>query len=272
MEFAPVNEQPQRTRLHPVVGAYNLRDTGGYSATVGFTRWGKLYRSDALHQLEDDGRERLAQLGVGLVIDLRDDVELANAPSALGGLDLIVKHLPIFQGASPELVGTSGITLSSLYRTIIEDFGANVARAVSAIAHSGETPVLVHCTAGKDRTGLVIALALLAVGVDRASVVADYAETESNLRGVWSATMLARIIAQAGMISPDLEQIVTASPAAVLEEIIDRIESDYGSAGDYLIANGMTADELVLLTAALLETPTTSHPRIALPRIAKETN
>lgn len=260
MELASA-EQQQRVRLHPVVGAYNLRDTGGYTAAAGFTRWGKLYRSDALHQLEDDGRERLATLRVGLVIDLRDDAELEHAPSALDGLDLVVRHLPIFQGASPELIGTSGITLSSLYRTIIEEFGANLARAVRAIAGSGDTPVLVHCTAGKDRTGLVIALALLAVGVDRASVVTDYAQTEVNLRGVWSATMLARIIAEAGMISPDLEEIVTASPAAVLEEIIDRIERDYGSAGEYLIANGMTAEELVLLREAIIETPTTSHPR-----------
>ncbi|CAN5275646.1 hypothetical protein BH09ACT1_BH09ACT1_25520 [soil metagenome] len=252
MELAPATGP----RLRTVVGTYNLRDTGGYAATGGFTRWGKLYRSDALHLIDDDGRVELARMRVGLVIDLRDDAELEHSPSALDGLDLVVRHLPIFQGASPELIGTSGITLSSLYRTIIEEFGGNLTRAVRAIATAGSTPVLVHCTAGKDRTGLVIALTLLAVGVDRASVVSDYAETESNLRGVWATTMLARIIAQAGTISPDLEQIVTASPAAVLEEIIDRIESDFGSAGDYLLANGMPPEELVLLKNALIDNNT----------------
>ncbi|MFP3381581.1 tyrosine-protein phosphatase, partial [Bacillus sp. SIMBA_069] len=79
--------------------------------------------------------------------------------------------------------------------------GTQLATAVRLIADSGEDPVLVHCTAGKDRTGLVVALALLAAGVDREDVVADYAQTADNLAGPWADAMLERMRAAGATVS-----------------------------------------------------------------------
>jgi protein-tyrosine phosphatase len=238
-------------RLQPLAGTYNLRDVGGYPAVAGETRWGKLYRSDALHQLTDASREQFAALGIRLVVDLRDETELATSPSRLDGLGLTVVHTPIFAGAAPT-AALADVTLESLYRSMIADFGDNLAAAVRLIAHSGDEPVLVHCTAGKDRTGLVVALALLAAGTSREAVIADYAETEQNLRGEWVETMLQQMLANGYTPGNDMQQIISASPPELIAGILDRIDEEHGSVGAYLLAHGLEQGDLELLTLALV--------------------
>jgi protein-tyrosine phosphatase len=246
------------TRLHTVAGTYNLRDTGGYATPGGHTRWGKLFRSDALHALTDDSRFRLNELGIEHVVDLRDDSELLAAPSRLDGLGVTVVHSPIYpQSPSVSSIGLVGeVTLASLYRVMISEYGDNLARAVGVIARSGADPVLVHCTAGKDRTGLVVALALLAVGVDKGDVIADYAATEQNLAGEWTATMLARIVAGGVAPTPVIEHLISASPPELIIASIEQIETEFGSAAGYLTAHGFTPADLDALRDALVDTGT----------------
>ena len=266
MELASNTANACRT----VIGTHNLRDTGGYAADTGRTRWGKLYRSDALHLVTDAGLEELTALRLCRVIDLRDDSELASSPSRLDGIDAIVHHTPIFAGPAvappdaqakaPGSLQLNGMTLTGLYRLMLDRFAANLVAAVRIIARSGEEPVLVHCTAGKDRTGMVVALSLLAAGVDRDAVVADYAATEENLRGDWSTTTLQKMVDSGLAASSELEQIATGSPAAAMEEIIDHLKADYGSAAAFLLANGLTQNDLDDLRSALIDPESTSTP------------
>lgn len=240
-------------RRYELGGIYNLRDTGGYSAATGTTKWGKLLRSDALHRLDDAGRERLAELGLAHVIDLRGVAEREAAQSLLGGLAVNQHHLAAFDEANPVAQVSLDLSLAELYDAIIEKRGDWLADVVRVIANSADDEaVLVHCTAGKDRTGLVIALALAAAGVDRAEIVADYALTEANLRGEWSESMVSMIEAGGVVMTPQLLELVSASPAEVMEGILARIDRDYGSAADYLLAHGLTDDELRMLTAQLI--------------------
>jgi len=239
-------------RHHRVPGTYNLRDAGGYAAAHGQLRWGKLFRSDGLHRLSDDGREAVRALGIGLVVDLRDVTELEREPSRLEGVGAQTVHAPIFEGAAPDALVTESVTLAAIYDTIIDSYGANVVRAVRLIAGSGDTPVLVHCTAGKDRTGLVIALAQLAAGVARTDVVADYAATEANLRGEWLEYTRGRMAAHGVPDSDALQTIMGASPAELLEALLDRIDREHGSATAYLQANGLSTAELGELRLALI--------------------
>jgi protein-tyrosine phosphatase len=241
------------TRLHSVEGTYNLRDTGGYTTPGGETRWGKLFRSDALHALTDDSRTRLEQLGIEYIVDLRDDSELLASPSRLDGLGVTVVHTPIYP-QTPSFSSIEEVTLASLYRLMISEYGDNLARAVGVIARSGADPVLVHCTAGKDRTGLVVALALLAAGVDKGDVIADYAATEQNLSGEWAATMLARMVAGGVVATPAIEHIISASPPELISGTIEQIEDEFGSAAGYLAAHGFTPSDLDALRNALVET------------------
>ncbi|MGF6822626.1 protein-tyrosine phosphatase [Microbacterium sp. ZKA21] len=247
VEGAPV-------RRHVTPGVYNLRDTGGYRAATGTSRWGKLFRSDALHLLDAAGRDLIADLGIAHIVDLRGDDELRSAPSALDGVAVHVHHLPVFDQAAPASQADMRLGLAPIYDHMVDARGAQLADAVRVIAAAeDDEAVLVHCTAGKDRTGLVIAFALSAAGVDRDEVVADYAQTAENLRGEWAERMLAGFRDGGAELTPEVIELVTASPAEVLDALLARVEREHGSVRAYLRANGLSAPDLDRLTAVLVD-------------------
>lgn len=248
-----------RERRHAVAGLYNLRDTGGYRAAGGTSRWGKLLRSDALHRIDATGRDRLAEIGVAHIIDLRGGDERATAPSAVDGLEVTVHHLPLFDDADPAAQATTHVGLVPVYDHIVDERGAQLVDAIRVIiAADDDDAVLVHCTAGKDRTGLVVAFALAAAGVDRDDVVADYAATAENLRGEWSDAMTA-VFEQRGIeLTAGMVELITESPAEVLEALLERIDREHGSISAYLLAHGLTPTELERLTAVIIDPAATA--------------
>lgn len=244
MATAPITDQPTANPAIPVDGTFNFRSTAGYAAGDRTVREGKLFRSDGLHRLTDAGRAHMAELGVALVVDLRDASELASSPSAVGGLALTVEHHPIF--STGKVPGAEAATsLAAVYRLIVEDHADRLAAAVRLIADSDEDAVLVHCTAGKDRTGLVIATALLAVGVGRDQVLADYAASGANLAGPWAEAMLASVEHYfPGPVTPSTRELIVASPEPVLAAALDLIDAAYGSAAGLLAAHGFDDGDL----------------------------
>ena len=224
-------------------GTFNLRDIGGYPAATGVTRWGRLYRSDALHQLSASDRSELARRGVALVIDLRDDNERLAFPSALDGLDARVSHNPVFSSPASSFIAADA-RLDDLYDDVIENSGARLVSAIRLISQAGDSAVLVHCTAGKDRTGLVVAFALLAAGVEPESVVADYAQTEKHLPVELLDAIVARLRAETVPDAVNLDELVRLSPATALERILDRVEREHSSVLGYLHHHGLTPGEL----------------------------
>jgi protein-tyrosine phosphatase len=239
----------------PVPGTFNFRDAGGYPATGGVVRTGKLFRSDALHLIGAAGRAKLVELGIGAVIDLRDDFEVQAMPDDISGLHFDVFWLPVFEGsgASQSVIG---ISLVDLYQLIVTQHADTLVAALRDIAHSGDTPVLVHCTAGKDRTGIVIALALLAVGVDRDTVIADYARSEANLSGAWLDRTIAAISAHGVTETPALRGLLSGSPPAALRATIDLLERAHGTVRNYLLDSGISMDDLALLQKTLVHSQT----------------
>lgn len=241
-----------RARRHELPGIHNLRDTGGYRLGEGSGRWGRLFRSDALHRLDDAGRARLAELGIAHVVDLRGESERKAAPSRLDGLDVRVHELPVFDEAAPAEQLRLEAGLEPVYHHMVDERGDRLAAAIKVIADAGEDEaVLVHCTAGKDRTGLVIAFALAAAGVEREDVVADYAATEANLRGEWADAMLAGLTGRGAELTPAVVELVTASPAPVLTRLLERIDREHGSMRGYLVAQGLADADLDRLAASL---------------------
>lgn len=236
----------------PLDGTFNLRDVGGYPAATGTSRWGKLYRSDSLHLLTDGDRAELARRGVELVIDLRDHEERDAFPSSLDGLAVRVEHNPVFATPASSFIAADA-RLDDLYDDVIANSGSRIAAAVRLIADSKDAAVVVHCTAGKDRTGLVVAFALVAAGVDRAAVIDDYAQTENHLPVEMLDAIVARLRAERVPNSVNLDELVRLSPAVALDRVLERVEREYGSIPRFLKRHGLSADDLERLQRTLID-------------------
>jgi len=230
-----------------VSGAYNFRDTGGLPALGGTTRHGVLFRSGNLANVDAEGLVAMRGLRLRRIVDLRDEDEVVRSPSrGVDGLDTI--RVPLFLGSVASFFERD-MSLGELYGAIIDDSADRVVDVVRAVI--GDQPVLVHCTVGKDRTGVTVALSLLAAGVDPDAVVADYARTETLLPASRNDAVITRI-REVYPGATRIEELATKSPAPVMRALIDRVEKVFGSPADYLRAHGMSDDEIVELRRVLV--------------------
>lgn len=247
-------DRPAAGPALPITGTHNFRSTAGYPAETGSIAPGALFRSDALHALDDAGTAAFAAHGIVRVIDLRAADEVRHAPSALAGDAVETVHHPIFDDAGLPLRGTE-ISLGSLYRYIVDERTERLASAVRLISDAPAGGVLVHCTAGKDRTGLVVAAALAAVGVPREHILADYAASEENLAGEWAERMVAGATAQFGELGPEIHELIVGSPASALSDTLDHVDAQHGGMPALLAANGVDAPAIERLRERLVATP-----------------
>ena len=251
-------------------GLLNVRDIGGLPLHGGGTvRHGELVRSDALASLSPAGVVALESSGIGTVFDLRTESERLRAPEPLptdGPVKVV--ELPILGGSmeaqAQALMPASGIaptltpdavaallaqvpTLAQLYVDILggaADRFAEIARTIARPPDAARPASLVHCTAGKDRTGLAVALVLSAIGTERSAIVADYALTEANLAGAFSESMMAMFASLGLPDAPQLRELATQSPPSAIEAALDWIAAEHGDAAAYLRSGGLTDDEL----------------------------
>lgn len=232
-----------------VDGVPNVRDVGGMPAAGGRIRAGVLLRSGQLSGATPAGvatlRDRVAH-----IVDLRDGEEVAAEPTEVDGPD--TTHLPLFLGSVRSFF-ESDTSLDDLYLHLLEESGERLVAAVRIIAEG--KPTLVHCTVGKDRTGVTVALALSAVGADREAVIADYALTESQLPPERNRR-IAAYLRQSHPEAVHAVALATESPAPVMRRLLEVIDERWGSAAGYLRAQGMTDSELRALADALVEPAT----------------
>ncbi|MBS1906750.1 MAG: tyrosine-protein phosphatase [Actinobacteria bacterium] len=228
-----------------VPGITNLRDVGGMSAGTSRIRDGVLFRSGNLAHVGAEAQDFLTTR-IARIVDLRDDSEVNAEPCALSGLR--IDRVPLFAGSVASFL-LGDVSLAGLYRRIVQD-GADRIVQVVRILSEGE-PTLVHCTLGKDRTGVSVALALAAVGADREAIVEDYAMTASQLPESRNRA-IAKWLEERLPIAHDAIAVATQSPAPVMRELLKGIDEQHGSAADYLLASGLTRAELEALQAALV--------------------
>ncbi len=230
-----------------VPGVINFRDIGGLPAGAAVTRSGVLYRSGHLAKARSVGAEQFAALGIRQILDLRADDEVDRDRTDVG--DVPIRRVPLFLGSVASFF-TNDQSLDDMYRSLVDESGDRVVTAVRTILDV--QPLLVHCTVGKDRTGVTVALALAAAGVDEDAVVADYARTADLLPPERNADVLTRL----GAMFPNLrhlEELTTLSPAPVMRALLADLRARYGSPADYLRAQGMTDDEIAGLSDVLVE-------------------
>jgi protein-tyrosine phosphatase len=227
---------------------FNLRDIGGPTADGGLVRPGLLLRANALVELGEEGDARLAEMRTA--IDLRDPGEREHEPSDLARLSLVLEEIPLVDG---EPTATQR-ELVAFNLWLLENRGPHLARVVERLAAPDALPAVFFCSSGKDRTGLVTALVLSALGVSDEDVIADYTLTETLLPESYRQRALARALA-GGMDSASSEWFLTVgltSPASVMEATLADLDARGGAAA-YLQVHGLSDTALASLKGTLIE-------------------
>lgn len=208
---------------------------------------GRLYRSAAPSALDADGIRELEALDVGTIVDLRELFESASRPGFLPA-GAAYLQVPLYRGALP-----LATPIEQVYRGLLNDRGTEIAKAVSAIAVSLPSGVLLHCAAGKDRTGLVVALVLEVAGVPRKSILDDYARSAAELPASFHERVnreLASVVGEGDELQAALH-LHLQSPAEALDGALDLVAERFGSAACYLLAHGLAPAELAILRQEL---------------------
>lgn len=205
--------------------------------------------------MSDEGWREVVAYGIGTIVDLRFHSELEADPPQ--DLPVDVVHVPLFPEpgsplwpeidaivrAAPDGAATTG----AFYRELLERCGPRFAEAVAAVGGAPAGGVLVHCTAGKDRTGLVAGLLLRLAGVGLTEVGADYAVSERNL------APLTRVWIDEAEDELDRARRVQMSvtPAAAMVGTLEELERRHGTVDEYLRAGGASAADLAQARARL---------------------
>lgn len=249
------------SRLLPLQGGRNFRDLGGYRARDGRSvRWGRLYRSGSMAALTPADCELLAGFGIRLVCDLRTTAEREHAPSSwqnaraprYWGRDYAMSfgELRKLAEAGPLTADQLRATMTSAYRQLPFEQAPAYRELFRQLA-GGELPMIVNCTAGKDRTGIAIALILTALDVPRDLIAEDYALSSALLAGHRFSDHGSGML---GQLPPDAVRAIMGSDPAYLAAAFDAIEQRHGSVDAYLqdvLEAGPQA--LLAIRAALLE-------------------
>lgn len=230
---------------------YNFRDVGGYPGLGGRTVcWRRLFRSDALHRIGDADAVAFSQLGVRTVIDLRRpfEIERYGRVAERYGVDyqnLVLKHVEWEEVEHPADV-VHERWLADRYLNFTEDGHEALLASLRIIADPDRAPVIVHCMAGKDRTGTVCALALALLGVSDEDIAADYALTTASMRPLTEYLMEKHPSAVLGN-----EHMFDSPPGAMLMFLSD-LRTRHGSIENYVREIGMLDEEITSTRGHLL--------------------
>ena len=259
----PESEIPLDERVLKLEGGINFRDIGGYRTKDGRTvKCGLVYRSGTLSRLTEADWTQINGLNIKLVCDLRSDDEIAEDPDKLPQM-MTYKHLPVntqndsFNRLRALFFNKRQIAtlLPRTYTELMVDRNPQVMGGVLRfLADADNLPALIHCTAGKDRTGVTFMLLLHVLGVPEETIAADY--SLSNLYHEFFfevAEVALRPIARFGFKVDDLTPLLTADPQTVTT-VFDYIREKYGTVERYLADKaGVDAAMIEQLRANLLD-------------------
>ena len=240
-------------------GAVNVRDLGGLPTTDGRTTApGVLVRSDNLQGLNDkDVRRLVDDVGVRTVLDLRTPTEVrSEGPGPLVAEGLRHVNLDLIPTWDDEVASDRIVPheqreegdLSHFYLTYLDQMPQSVVDALRVIADAASGPVVVHCAAGKDRTGVIVALALAVAGVERDAIVADYALTGERIEAVRDRLAASPTYAE-DMRTRPLDDM--RPHALSMRHFLDRLD-ELGVAEAWLTEHGFGPDEQTALRERLV--------------------
>jgi protein-tyrosine phosphatase len=241
-------------RRVPFEGIQNFRDLGGYRTRSGrVVRWGRVFRADALHWLSTKDLALYERLGMRAVYDLRRDLEREQLPNPVPSRPLTITGQP--PGTEPAALAQAAARLTSadgerflleMYLGLLDHSAGQIGELYTGLAARDGLPAVFHCHGGKDRTGIVAALLLEALGVDREAVLDDYELTARYRRREHQEMTFARLI-EAGM-TPEAAAGVLSAPRWAMAHALDDLDRRHGGVEAYLTGPaGMAAADLQVL-------------------------
>jgi len=253
-------------RILKIAGVPNFRDIGGYRTNDGRrVRWGQVYRSGTLHGLTDESMVHLQELQVRLICDLRTEDEMTSEPDRIPqGVNYLRQSVHSQRSRSessrqlrallfnpPHL---SKLMYEAYTQTMMDANAQSIGGTLRGLANAENLPAVVHCTAGKDRTGITIALLLLVLGIPEDVVIADYSLSNLYYEAVREVVKdLVKPLMRLGVTMDDMYPLLIANPETLRSALVYMREK-YGSVDNYLRDKaGITDTEIAQLKANLLE-------------------
>lgn len=254
----PIDAATHPDRHVPLETAHNFRDLGGYpTANGGVTKWGLVYRSDALYSLTPRDWSVLEARRVRHVIDLRSAQEWETRGRFRDDLYPVTLHhfpvldIPWADDDTPDL-DTAYEFLLWAYPEMMQKGGHRLAAAVETIANVDD-PVVFNCAAGKDRTGLVAMLILGAIGVPDDVVVADFELSNAGLDRLrkWAESNDSNLMARLG----NAPAAFLDADGRALRDLMSRWSGEHGSMRNFARHIGVSEDALTKLESRLVGHP-----------------
>lgn len=240
----------------------NFRDFGGYATTDGrHMRLGCLYRSGTLDDVQGADLHALQAIGLKTIVDLRAPKEKKKTLSIAGArrIDLPIElenrageqlqPLMVKRGAENEVMEI----LKQMYRDLADQAWLQVGQVLHLLLGAEAYPVLIHCRAGKDRTGFVCALVQQAVGVERAAMFQDYLKTNEHFAPLTPRMARVMKVFSLGRVQVNNVRAAISAREEYLQAALDQIDRHYGGLAAYLEKGGITSCEIETLRGLLVE-------------------
>ena len=246
----------------PLASAFNLRDFGGYPTADGrMIRRGMLYRSGTMALLTPEDSAQLRSLGIRAICDFRRPGERKSEPTS--GHDASVDYYcRDYSGATGVLVDmvrqerTTAADMKAAMLAVYHEIATDHAEAYAAMFRQmleGHLPILINCSAGKDRTGAGAAMVLAALGVSRDVIVEDYLLTNSHADWTWRLAQGESHLSRLKQARADVLEPLLVADVAYLQALFNHFDTLHGGVDGYLRdVLGVGASEQAALREALL--------------------
>jgi len=241
----------------------NLRDLGGYRTIDGRTvRWGRVYRSGELSKLNQEDMSFLERLGIKLVCDLRNSREAKSRPDRLApGVRSL--HCPVYEDEFTKLITPKilfkrhelGNTLGSGYTDWLDIGAGSYGRLFTVLADPENLPLLFHCTAGKDRAGIGVAILLSLLGVPDETIIADYSLSNLAFDHLYADFLVDNRTDRLGISGEEVKIMLAANPTWI-KSTLNRLWNDFGGAEAFLVdAAGLSQGQTEAIRENFLTDP-----------------
>lgn len=218
----------------PMTGGYNFRDLGGFKTTNGkYVKWGKVFRSDDLNKLTDADLKYLNSIPLISIIDFRSPSEIKLSPDKMPrstrnnyAFSITPGNLSSIDDIKNMTTDQINNTMKSINQMLVTDSSsiAQYRLYFDLLQDEAETPLMFHCSAGKDRTGMGAALFLYSLGVDEKTILNDYLSSNKYLGDKYKPILIQH---------PNLKPLLEVDES-FLKAGIEQIKKDHGSIENYL--------------------------------------